>query len=96
MQHWLIKPVGMRQASFIQPMPAVNRKHAAKGHLADGRPVPGGWNNHPERAAAGLWATPSDFAQLLVELRKVHEGKSRLITRASVREMLADPIDGHS
>ena len=96
MQHWLIKPVGMRQASFIQPMPAVNRKHAAKGHLADGRPVPGGWNNHPERAAAGLWATPSDFAQLLVELRKAHEGKSRLIARASVPEMLADPIDGHS
>ena len=96
MQEWLIGPFGMRQASFVQPMPNANRNHAAKGHVVDGSPVPGGWNNHPERAAAGLWATPSDLARLLVQLRKASEGKSSFLGQALVSELLADPIEGHS
>ena len=96
MQEWLIEPLGMGQASFVQPVPDARRPHTAKGHLVDGRPVKGGWNNHPERAAAGLWATPSDMARLLLEMHKASRGESAVLSRDSVNEMLADPIAGHS
>ncbi len=96
MQQWLIEPLGMQQASFVQPVPGATRMRTAKGHSTDGSPVPGGWNNHPERAAAGLWATPSDLALLLLEMHKASRGESSLLDRASMEEMLADPIEGHS
>ena len=96
MRTWLIAPVGMRQADFTQPVPVANEAHTALGHLDDGAPVPGGWRLHPEQAAAGLWATPSDLAALLIELRKGWAGTSTLFTQASVRELLASPFDGHA
>lgn len=96
MRTWLIAPVGMRQADFTQPVPAANEARTARGHLADGAPVPGGWRLHPEQAAAGLWATPSDLAALLIELRKGWQGTSTVFTQASIRELLATPFDGHA
>ena len=96
MADWLIAPVGMRQADFTQPLPAAIHRHAARGYLADGRGVPGGWHNHPEQAAAGLWATASDLAAFLIEIRKGYMGTSKIFTRSSIREILAKPIDGHA
>lgn len=96
MRIWLTGPVGMRQADFTQPAPAASEAHTARGHLADGSVVPGGWRNHPEQAAAGLWTTASDLAALLIELRKGWEGTSTVFPQAGVRELLATPIDGHA
>lgn len=96
MRTWLIVPVGMKQADFTQPPPASSQGRTAHGHLADGSAVPGGWHNHPEQAAAGLWATAGDMAALLIELRKGWQGRSAVFTRDSIRELLADPIDGHA
>lgn len=96
MQAWLLSPVGMRQADFHQPLPERLHGHAARGHQADGSVVAGGWRNHPEQAAAGLWATASDLAQLLIELRKGWLGQSEVFSQASVRELLAAPFDGHA
>lgn len=96
MRDWLTAPVGMRQADFSQPLPAASQVHAARGHLRDGSLVAGGWHQHPEQAAAGLWATPSDLATLLIELRKGWQGRSEVFSQAQVRELLANPIDGHA
>ena len=96
MREWLIRPAGMKQADFTQPLPASSHAHTAVGHLADGSAVPGGWHNHPEQAAAGLWATASDMALLLIEVRKGWLGQSKVFTQASIRELLAKPFDGHA
>jgi CubicO group peptidase (beta-lactamase class C family) len=96
MRTWLTVPVGMKQADFTQPLPAASHDYTARGHRADGSVVAGGWHNHPEQAAAGLWATASDMAALLIEMRKGWQGKSEVFTRDSIRELLANPIDGHA
>jgi CubicO group peptidase (beta-lactamase class C family) len=96
MRTWLTVPVGMKQADFTQPLPATSRDYTARGHLTDGSLVAGGWHNHPEQAAAGLWATASDMAALLIEMRRGWQGKSEVFTQDSVRELLANPIDGHA
>ncbi|MCX7032636.1 MAG: serine hydrolase [Arenimonas sp.] len=96
MREWLLAPVGMKQADFTVPLPASRAARAARGHQADGRPVEGGWHHHPEQAAAGLWATPSDLALLLIELRKGWLGQSEVFTQESIRELMAAPFDGHA
>ena len=95
MRSWLTVPIGMKQADFTQPLPAASHGYTVRGHQADGSVVPGGWHNHPEQAAAGLWATASDLATLLIELRKGWQGRSEVFTQDSIRELLANPIDGH-
>ena len=96
MRDWLMVPVGMKQADFTQPLPASSHAYTARGHQADGSVVAGGWHNHPEQAAAGLWATPSDLAALLIEVRKGWQGKSDVFTQDNIRELLTHPIDGHA
>jgi CubicO group peptidase (beta-lactamase class C family) len=96
MQQWLLTPVGMRQADFTVPLPAASHAHTARGHRADGSVVPGGWHHHPEQAAAGLWATASDMAAFLIELHKGYVGTSKVFTQASIRELMANPIDRHA
>jgi CubicO group peptidase (beta-lactamase class C family) len=96
MRDWLLAPAGLRQADFTVPLPAASHARAARGHQPDGSGVPGGWRHHPEQAAAGLWATASDLAALLVELRKGHQGQSTVFTQASIRELLATPFEGHA
>lgn len=96
MRQWLIIPAGMKQADFTQPLPSANHTSAASGYRADGSAVPGGWHNHPEQAAAGLWATPSDLAIFLLEIHKGYRGESKIFSQASIRELLARPVDGHA
>lgn len=96
MRQWLIKPLGMREASFSQPLAAANQPRAAQGYRVDGSAVEGGWHNYPEQAAAGLWATPSDLAQVLIEMHKAYQDKSSAFAKASMQELIADPVDGSS
>ena len=96
MHEWLLAPIGMKQADFTMPLPASSHSYTAHGHQIDGTMIPGGWNNYPEQAAAGLWATATDLAMLLVEIGKGYEGTSKVFTQASIREMLANPIANHA
>lgn len=96
LDEWLLTPVGMVQADFTQPLPASSHPYTARGHLAEGGPVPGGWHHHPEQAAAGLWATAQDLATFLVELGKGYRGESKVFSQATTRALLAKPFDGHA
>ncbi|MBB6096198.1 CubicO group peptidase (beta-lactamase class C family) [Povalibacter uvarum] len=96
MSEWLIDPVGMKQATYAQPPPPAIRERIARGHRADGSIVPDGWRNHPEQAAAGLWATANDMAAFLLEIYKAHNGNSKVLSQASIRELLAAPIERHA
>ncbi len=96
MREWLLAPAGMKQGDFTMPLPTSSHPYTARGYQFDGTIVPGGWRNHPEQASAGLWATATDLATFLLEIRKGYVGKSNVFSQASVREMLAKPIDDHA
>ncbi|MDT0581094.1 serine hydrolase domain-containing protein [Brumicola blandensis] len=96
MRDWLLDPVGMKQADFTVPLPISSHPHTARGHQIDGGIVAGGWNNYPEQAAAGLWATARDLAMFLLEMHKGYHGKSNVFTQASIEEILATPIANHA
>jgi CubicO group peptidase (beta-lactamase class C family) len=95
MDKLVLKPAGMRHSSFAQPLPRDRAVEAVTGHDAEGKELPGGWHVFPEHAAAGLWSTPTDLAELLLLIGRAWRGESRLFLRPeTVREMLTPQNGG--
>jgi CubicO group peptidase (beta-lactamase class C family) len=86
----VLGPAGMTKSTFEQPLPEHLHSTAAAAHDGEGTPVPGGWHTYPEMAAAGLWTTPTDLAQFLIEIRQAHTGASdRILSQDMAEAMLA-------
>jgi len=89
MDELVLQPAEMMHSTFAQPLPSELTPVAAKGHYGDGNELPGGWRICPEHAAAGLWSTPSDLANLLLLVARAWRGESRLfLSPEAAREML--------
>src|SRR5213075_529077 len=85
----VLKPLGMTNSTYSQPLPAEWRAKAATGYRTNGKEVEGKIHIYPEMAAAGLWTTPTDLAKFAIEIQQTAIGRStRVLTRASVLEML--------
>jgi CubicO group peptidase (beta-lactamase class C family) len=85
----VLRPAGMADSTFEQPLPGSRTQGAARGHHADGRELPGGWRVVPELAAGGLWSTPADLAQLLIAIGRAYRGEANgFMRRTAVVAML--------
>ena len=95
MDRLVLKPAGMSNSTFAQPLPHERETQAVMGHLADGKEVLGGWHVFPEHAAAGLWSTPTDLANLLLAISRSWRGASSLfLLPETVRGMLTPQNGG--
>lgn len=96
MREKVLEPLGMRDSTYEQPLPANRAALTATGHLA-GKParvVPGRWHVYPEMAAAGLWTTPSDLARFAIALQDTFAGRSApVISPALAVQMLTPQMD---
>ena len=89
MKRLVLRPVGMADSTFEQPLPEGRTSSAASGHLWTGEPVGGSWHTFPEMAAAGLWTTPTDLARFAVEVWRSYHGRSEtLLPQEMTRRML--------
>ncbi|HYJ58368.1 MAG TPA: serine hydrolase domain-containing protein [Methyloceanibacter sp.] len=89
MAELVLNPAGMERSSFAQPLPRDREKQAARGHDAKGEELTGRWHVFPEHAAAGLWSTPTDLANLLLLVGRAWRGQSGLfLLPETAREML--------
>ena len=95
MKEWILDPVGMQHSQFTQPLPEAEAAGVARGYWATGKPLDGGWHNHPEQAAAGLWSNANDMAKFMIEIYKGYHGKSRVFSQADIRSILSHERDGH-
>jgi CubicO group peptidase (beta-lactamase class C family) len=94
MKETVFQPLGMVSSTFESPLPAALKKTAVTGHRREGEPVDGKWYLHPEVAAAGLWATPTDLALFIIEVIQAALGESQKIASPGlVQEMLTPQID---
>ena len=71
----VLKPAGMNESTYEQPLSPDRLRFAAAGHDGSGKPIPGKRHTYPEMAAAGLWATPSDLARFALAMDKSLEGR---------------------
>lgn len=89
MQQAVLRPLGMTQSTFDVALSPSQRVRAATGHTVDGQPVPGGWRRYPESAAAGLWTTPTDLAQVVLEVQRAADGAAgKVLSHDSAERML--------
>jgi CubicO group peptidase (beta-lactamase class C family) len=89
MAETVFQPLGLTHSSYEQPQPPLRAAMSAVGHHTDGMPVTGKWHIYPEMAAAGLWTTPGDLAQLAIEVAKSRRGTSnRILSQKSIQQML--------
>ena len=95
LQDLLLRPAGMANSYFLQPLPGELVRRAATGHDANGNELPGGWRVVPELAAGGLWTSAMDLAHLSLELERAYRGESgALLTRATARAMMTQQNGG--
>lgn len=88
-------PLGMRDSSFLAPEdPHAVGRDIADGHDQHGSALLDGYRVRPVLAGSGLWSSPSDLAQLAVEIRQAHLGFSDLLSAKSAGVMLTEAFPG--
>jgi CubicO group peptidase (beta-lactamase class C family) len=89
MKRLVLNPAGMTLSTYEQPLPEARWTEAATGHDGEGAVIKGKWPIHPEMAAGGLWATPTDLAEWALEITKAWSGgESKLFSKSIATEML--------
>jgi CubicO group peptidase (beta-lactamase class C family) len=89
MSETVLRPLGMSDSTYEQPLPPTRARQAATGHRADGSAVEGKFHVYPEMAAAGLWTTATDLAKFGIEVQLSLQGKSnKVLSKASVERMV--------
>lgn len=94
MKESVLDPIGMKNSTYEQPLPATLHAQAATGHDARGVPVKGKWHTYPEQAAAGLWTTPTDLARFALELHNASAGKSNKVLSKSMAAQMLTRLKG--
>ena len=90
MQRTILGPLGMSNSTYRQPLPEAMQAHAAHAYDNNGMAMDAPWHVYPEQAAAGLWTTPTDLAQVALELQRALRGPSGTVLKeATAREMIA-------
>jgi CubicO group peptidase (beta-lactamase class C family) len=93
----VLAPLGMKNSSFAQPLPAALLPRVAMPHDAKGEPYKGGPYTYPELAAAGLWTTPSDLARFAIGVQRNADPQGQaLLARAIARTMLTPVKNGYA
>jgi len=94
MEERVLKPLGMTNSTYEQPLPSDFASKAATGYYADGHAVQGRWHIYPEMAPAGLWTTATDLARFEIGIQQAVSGKSNpVISQSMARQMLTKQKD---
>ncbi|TDR41127.1 CubicO group peptidase (beta-lactamase class C family) [Tahibacter aquaticus] len=89
MKSAVLDPLGMVHSTFAVPLPQNLRKQAATAYDGSGRAIAGQWHDYPESAAAGLWTTPGDLANVVLDVQRSEAGKpSGILSRNMTTAML--------
>jgi CubicO group peptidase (beta-lactamase class C family) len=94
MRDEVLRPLGMTNSTFQQPLPTELARRTATGYSVDRSEVPGRWHVYPEMAAAGLWTTPTDLAKYAIGVQQALAGRSKVLGAALTRQMLTDQKNG--
>ncbi len=86
----ILKPMGMTNSFFTQPPPKSKSLLIATGY-SGGKEVRGKYYLYPEMAAAGLWSTPSDLCNYVIETQRSFNGKSGTILSPEMTKLRLTP-----
>jgi CubicO group peptidase (beta-lactamase class C family) len=87
----VLKPMGMANSFYSQPPPADKLKLLATGYHMDGSEVENKFHVYPEQGAAGLWMTPGDLCNYIIETQLSYEGKSSKVLTPEMTKLRLTP-----
>ncbi|HEV2471826.1 MAG TPA: serine hydrolase domain-containing protein, partial [Chthonomonadales bacterium] len=91
LQDTVLRPLGMTNSSFDQPLPASEAAMAVTGYYPDGQAVAGRFHVYPEMAAAGLWTTATDLARYAIGVQRAIAGESTgVISKETAARMITE------
>ncbi len=88
----IFEPIGMRGSTFNHPMSKKLNNFISNGYDSEGKVVSGGYHLYPEKAAAGLWTTPSDLAKFMIALGKSYRGENGGILEQESAKMMMQRV----
>ncbi len=91
MYEHIFRPLGMNNSSFSQPPSVAQSKNLATGYKTNGNEVPGKYFVYPEKAAAGLWTTPTDICKYILEMQQAYQGKSSKVLNQEMVKLHLTP-----
>ncbi len=95
MYEHVLKPIGMEASFYSQPPPKEKQHLCASAYMSDGTPISNKFHVYPEQAAAGLWMTPSDLCQYIIDMQLAYQGKpSKVLSPEMVKLHLTPYNDG--
>jgi CubicO group peptidase (beta-lactamase class C family) len=92
MQSDVLKPLGMSNSTYQQPLPENLTTRAAQAHDESGKAMDAPWHVYPEQAAAGLWTTPSDLAKVAIELQRAIRGAAGTVLNEDIAREMISPV----
>lgn len=94
MKDYVLDPIGMQHSTFNQAAADDNHREFASAHVA-GNLVPGGYHQYPEKAAAGLWTTPSDLARWIQTIQQTANNEDETLISYAILEEMMTPVHGN-
>ncbi len=92
----VLKPLSMINSSFSQPPLDYEQNNLATGYDRDGKEVNGKYFIYPEKAAAGLWTTPTDISKYIIEMQLAYTGQSSKVLNKEMTELHLMPYGNES
>lgn len=92
----VLKPMGMMNSSYSQPPAKDKLALCSSAYHRDGSPVPHKFHVYPEQAAAGLWMTPSDLCNYIIETQLAYEAKSSKVLNHEMTKLRLTPYNDES
>ena len=92
MDEQVLRPLGMTNSFYNQPPPASQKGNLATGYKSNGDEVPGKYFVYPEKAAAGLWTTPTDICKYILEVQQAYLGKSSKVLNQEMVKLHVTPV----
>jgi CubicO group peptidase (beta-lactamase class C family) len=87
----VLKPMGMVNSFFSQPPPKDKLKLLATAYHSDGSEVKNKFHVYPEQAADGLWTTPTELCNYIIETQLAYEGKSSKVLTPEMTKLCLTP-----
>lgn len=92
----VFKPLRMNNTFYFSDLPGEAKRKLATAYRFDGKDIGCKYHIYPENACgAGLWSTPSDFANLIIELQLSLQNNSNKILSAATTRQLFTPTVGN-
>ena len=88
----VLDPIGMTRSTYAQPLPPEWDADAARAHSSTGEARGPKWHVYPERAAAGLWTTPTDLARFAIEVQRSVRGESNRVLDVDHARRMITPV----